>query len=284
MIEIALSLAVIGFALVAIIGILPTGMGVQKDNRQETIINQDANMFLDALRNGQAGLDDLTNYVLAITNSMTEWDISAAGVISSNAHFELAYTYTNTTRNGALTDPQYLLTNGCRIVGLLSTPRLVWTPRPGATNTYLLYSNYVVAAVRSMSGPASEKYPQTNTAIQDFALSYRMISEILPYQEYDTNWVNLTTGEILHTNLWRTEQNLSNNLHNVRLIFRWPLYPNGGVGNGRQVFRTMASGTILQTNEAGLPPPQQRFLVPTYPLPPHDVLYFFQPRTYARVQ
>jgi len=42
MIEIAICLGVIGFALVAIIGILPTGMSVQKDNRQETIINQDA--------------------------------------------------------------------------------------------------------------------------------------------------------------------------------------------------------------------------------------------------
>src|SRR5947207_7764407 len=35
MIEIAISLAVIGFALVAIIGILPTGMNVQKENREE---------------------------------------------------------------------------------------------------------------------------------------------------------------------------------------------------------------------------------------------------------
>ena len=35
MVEIALSLAVIGFALVAVIGILPIGMNVQKENRQE---------------------------------------------------------------------------------------------------------------------------------------------------------------------------------------------------------------------------------------------------------
>src|ERR1044071_7522043 len=68
MIEIAISLAVIGFALVAIIGILPQGMTVQKENRQETIINQDAYMFLEAIRNGGRGFDDLTNYVVAITN------------------------------------------------------------------------------------------------------------------------------------------------------------------------------------------------------------------------
>src|SRR5436190_21698873 len=64
MIEIAISLAVIGFALVAIIGILPVGMNVQKENREDTIINADASIWMDAIRGGQKGLDDLTNYVL----------------------------------------------------------------------------------------------------------------------------------------------------------------------------------------------------------------------------
>ena len=68
MIEIAISLAIIGFALVASIGILPTGMNVQKANRQETIINQDATVLLETVRNGARGLNDLTNYVYAITN------------------------------------------------------------------------------------------------------------------------------------------------------------------------------------------------------------------------
>src|SRR6266704_643190 len=48
MIEIAISLAVIGFALVAIIGILPQGLNVQRDNREQTIINQDLTVFMDA--------------------------------------------------------------------------------------------------------------------------------------------------------------------------------------------------------------------------------------------
>src|ERR1017187_7333323 len=59
MIEIAISLAIIGFALVAIIGVLPIGMNVQKDNREETIINQDATVLMDAIRNCAQGLDDL---------------------------------------------------------------------------------------------------------------------------------------------------------------------------------------------------------------------------------
>src|SRR3954462_8763358 len=68
MIEIAISLAVIGFALIAIIGILPTGLDVQRKNREETIINQEAAMWIEAIRNGAQGMNDLTNYVDGITN------------------------------------------------------------------------------------------------------------------------------------------------------------------------------------------------------------------------
>ena len=64
MVEIAISLAIIGIALVAIIGVLPLGMNVQRDNREATVINQDASVFLEAIRNGSLGLNDLTNYVL----------------------------------------------------------------------------------------------------------------------------------------------------------------------------------------------------------------------------
>src|ERR1035437_2192473 len=74
MIEIAISLAVIGFALVAILGVLPVGLNVQKENREETIINQDASVFMNAIRNGARGMDALANYVMAITNYVTPCD------------------------------------------------------------------------------------------------------------------------------------------------------------------------------------------------------------------
>jgi len=69
MIEIAICLAVIGFALAAIIGVLPLGLSVQRENREETVINQDGNVFINAIRNGELGLDDLTNYVTSVTNT-----------------------------------------------------------------------------------------------------------------------------------------------------------------------------------------------------------------------
>jgi type II secretory pathway pseudopilin PulG len=73
LVEIALCLAIIGFGLVAIIGVLPAGLNVQKENRDETIINHEASMWVEAIRNGARGLDDLTNYVIAITNIVQEY-------------------------------------------------------------------------------------------------------------------------------------------------------------------------------------------------------------------
>ena len=48
LVEVAIALAVIGFALVAIIGILPAGLNVQKENREETIINQENSRKIDS--------------------------------------------------------------------------------------------------------------------------------------------------------------------------------------------------------------------------------------------
>ena len=101
MVEIAICLAVIGIALISIIGVLPIGMNTQRDNREETIINQDATVFIEAIRGGARGLDDLTNYVYAITNFQVKYP---AGTLNT-------YGYDN-----------HWLTSGMNIVGLLSTP------------------------------------------------------------------------------------------------------------------------------------------------------------------
>ena len=273
MIEIAISLAVIGFALVAIIGILPTGMNVQKENREETIIGQDASVLMDAIRSGAQGMDELTNYVVAITNWQTAYNAKGKPIGPGGAT-PLGYTYTNSINN-------FLLTNGAHIVGLLSTPKYT----SGSTNDLkvLLCSNYVVAYVRSLSGPASEKFPQTNDAIRELAFNYRLAADVVPYASYDPNWTNFSYDTapslyaptnlpeiIARSNYWRVVRNIQTNLYDVRLTFRWPLLVNGNVGNGRQVFRTLASGhlQIVGDPEDGTNPTNT---------------YFFQPRNYVRV-
>ena len=57
MVEVALSLGVIAIALVAIIGIMPTGLRVQQENRQDTILNQDGTWLLETLRSGREAYD-----------------------------------------------------------------------------------------------------------------------------------------------------------------------------------------------------------------------------------
>ena len=150
----------------------------------------------------------------------------------------------------------------------MSTPR--FTPTVRGFN-----SNYVVAAFRSLSGPAGEKFP--NPALQDLAFSYRMISEVVPYgATYDSQngiWANWVLGS---NSLPPTVAvNLTNNLHEVRLIFRWPL-AQGINAQGRQVYRTLVGGSLQETNEPAFPRPN-----PTQPSP-YD-LYFFQPQTYVKL-
>jgi len=234
MVEIALSLAVIGFALVAIIGVLPLGLDVQKENREETIINHEASYFMDAIRNGERGLDDLTNYVTGITNYWTDFDANTNSVGSGR----FGYSYF-----GSTVTPSFPLTNGYRIIGLLSTPKYLPSPIPP------FRSNHVVAYVRALSGSAAEKAPQNDTAVQDLDFSYQLVSEVVPIPTYD--------GASPYG------RNLRANLSEVRMLFRWPILPKDRVGNGREIYRSQVAGLLLRTNDVGHP------------------LYFFEPTTFV---
>jgi type II secretory pathway pseudopilin PulG len=254
MVEIALCLAIIGFALVAIIGVLPFGLNVQKNNRQETVINQDATVWMDAIRNGAQGMNDLTNYVLGITNYWTRF--TQSGFLSASGRD--VYDSSHSAVTSASVGPTGCrLTTGARIVGLLSTPRITaWGTRGG------FQSNFIVADVRAMSGYAVEKFPQTNTTILDASFSYRFVPEILACQAtalavvtnnllpvpLDPAAVDLSNQKgtfqerVARTNYARLMWNLETNSYDVRLTFRWPLLPNGAPGDGRQTFRAMNGG------------------------------------------
>ncbi len=234
MVEIAISLAVIGIALVAIIGVLPIGMNTQRDNREETIINQDATVFIEAIRGGARGLDDLTNYVYAITNFGGQYK---NGVLTLSP-----------PPIGYANYPSFL-TNGANIVGLLSMPEFTDPnnydapiENPSSFNFY--NSNHIVAYVRSISGPAVEKPPQPNDSIiREDSFGYRVLCVNAPVAT-DTNISTLPTNNPVYI----YNQQLTANLHELRLTFLWPQQPNGNLGPGRQTFRTMVAGQIMQTN------------------------------------
>ena len=239
MIEIALCLAIIGFALVSILLVLPSGMNTQRDTREETIVGQDASMLLESIRGGARGADDLTNYVYLITNYWAYYDnLGNQKFFGKNGYSFQGSTIANKW-------PQvpfdfYPITNGSRIIGLLSTPEYTDGFQP-ITNLYNGgFSNHVVAFVRSVSGLAIEKPPQNNSIMQDNSFSYRLLCVNAPMAA-DTN-------SLLQSDFTRE---MARNLREVRLLFQWPLQPNGSVGFSHQNFSTTVAGQLLATNEPG---------------------------------
>lgn len=210
MVEIAIALGILAFALVAIIGVLPVGMKVQKENRDDTIINQDGMFFLEAIRSGAKGIDDLTNYVESVT---------------------IQYGREHVTFTNNLTAGQNRLTNGLQIIGLLSTPKIERL----SDGSYR--SNSVVARVRAISGAAVDQSKFNN----ELAFRYLLKAEVIPFGQRPPGLTSSSIEEI------RRAENLFNNLHDVKLTLRWPLYQRGDrwdTGRGLKTFRTLVPGEL----------------------------------------
>lgn len=247
MVELAISIAVVAFALVAILGVLPTGMQVQRDNREETIINQDGNLWLEAIRSGSLGMDDLTNYVDAI--------------ILSNQFNTYVFRYEAAG-----------FTNGAQILGLLSTPKYLQTNRNRVIETT------VFAYVRALTGSAVEKPDLARNRIaNDLAFSYRLTSEVIPFNPVPASETNFhafglrDVDRLVRSNQWLRAVNLERNFHEVALTLEWPLIPRAGqitVGGNRKQFRTLVSGAMRATNTSSRLPMQ----------------YLFQPSTFILAQ
>jgi type II secretory pathway pseudopilin PulG len=260
MIEIAIAIGVIGFALVAIIGILPMGLNVQKDNREDTIVSQDGQYFMDVLRYSRQGvtqdqgkaLDFLTNYVESVT---------IRKVCPST---DVSKTFTFTQNN---------MTNGQTILDLLSTPRFQPAPFPNE-----MFTNTVTAIVRGMSGSALEQ----NGGNSLVAFKYQMEVQLMPYCtsplmiDVYTNYLLGVTNQMAETNSVVSEQELQylqNNLLELRLAYSWPVLPNNKVGPNQRYFRTTISGRLHRANYE------------IDPAAPNTVfhLYYIDPGTYTNL-
>ncbi len=241
MIEIALCLAIIGFALVSIMLVLPGGMNTQRETREETIVNQDASMLLESVRNSARGLDDLTNNVYAITNYAADYNVQGQlGPRHTAGYTRNAASINSASANG------WVITNGLRIIGLLSTPEYTdGFGGPPIADTFgrSYTSNHIVAWVRSFSGLAAEKPPQDNQIMQENTFSYRVACVNAPAAA-DTN--NLDKNSPLFS---AYNYQLAGNLRELRMLFMWPQLPNGGVGRFRQTFRASVGGQLIQTND-----------------------------------
>jgi len=261
MVEIALSIAVVAFALVAIIGVLPTGLDVQKRNRDDTIINQETQYWLEAIRSGSKGLDELTNYVDAIF--VSHRDYTRGDYLKQPFQTGLGYT------------------NGHGIIGLLTRPKYLWLTNISSWSTSHVFE--AQAYVRALAGPAVEKPDPRHPDTNEFAFSYRLTTQLTPVSTLPSYFTNITDTQTLNelskqqrldrTNQYIRSQLLAPNFYELSVTVEWPLYltpKSVRVGNNRKTLRTMVAGTLFEdrlTNHAG---------------PTTNRVYFVRPMVYQR--
>ena len=267
MVEIALSIAIVAFAMVAIIGIMPTGFEAQRLNREETIINQDGAYLMETIRSGALGLDALTNFVDSIVITNNRGTLRSMGVSE------------NVNASGSAIP----LVNGHFIVGMLSTPHLELLGRDRQTGSPFFITNEVAAMMRSISGNAGERF--LDPQYKENAFSYLLSTRIVSHQSSPTNSFGSNSGLAISTNRFATAANISSNLYDLQLTFRWPVTKvqvQGSrnkpeiqyrVGKNEKIFRTLISGRLLKTNGYPfLPLSDRRNSLP---------LYYFDNQSYA---
>jgi type II secretory pathway pseudopilin PulG len=241
MVEIALSLGIIAIALVAIIGVMPTGLQVQRNNREDTILTRDGQYFLEAIRSGSVGSSELTNYVLAITYSNSLGNVVV---------------HTNSPTGQVRGNHQNTLTNSQAIISLLSTPRY-FTDARGNTVT-----NYIRALVRSVTSTAEEqsnrwRSPEVNEFLP-YGFVYLLSPEVVPLNILPpilTNWTvaGLSPAETqVLSNNWLRARNQATNFSELRLTLQGPVFQRGPgfeVAGRPRHFRTLVSGQLVMTND-----------------------------------
>ncbi len=264
MVEIAIALGVVAIALVAIIGIMPTGVNIQRTNRDDTVINQDGRLWLEAIRTGARGLDYLTNHVEAIWIT----NISARGK-----------QVTLCTNNPSATRPgnpavQGSMTNGAIVVWLLSQPKYILQPPPKPGGPVQVITNYITAYVHALSGSAADQNAFMRSNRMDFL--YRLTSEVVPLSRFPPNLTNfavsgLSTQEwVIRSNNWLIARNEAANAFDVRLTLQGPVIRRGQdyIALGKETtFRTTVSACQLPDGQS-----------------PGANLSFFKPATYVQVR
>ncbi len=256
MIEIAISLAIVAVAMVAILGILPAGLTVQQENREDTIMDLEAEYYMQLIRNS-----GMANGPLNIGQHVDQITITRTNHVSGAANTTL-YNRNNTTGLGTTWDSRQVIRK------LLSTPSwdlgsenlklipdAVFSPQNGVSITE---ENEVRAVIRAISGNAIDTAP----AFQDSAFRYELKVSIHPvltpamfsgfgpqagasqvFQDLNQQGPQ-GQGELLR------QAALNQNLWEVQLEMRWPVNNFDTVagtyitGNNSRTYRTYVAGTL----------------------------------------
>lgn len=242
LVEIALCIAVVSIAMVAIIGVLPTGMNVQQQNREESLLNQDAELLLNVLRSGQVGSRDLLNFADRVTLVRDYRDGSPTR--TNYFHGPLV--------SGApdISEP---LTDAFQLLGLISRPRYTREVSQNSPNGSAVVTNTIHLEMRTLSGSmANQPVIRTGTVRTpgndqriDFAFRYLVTIETVSRQ-----------GIRVPGDITRADDLTASGVSEIRMTFEWPLIRFGAapaqyrLGLNRREFRTevLSSPELLQGN------------------------------------
>ena len=251
MTELALCIAVVSVALVAIIGVLPTGLTVQRHNREDTIVTEDGKVLMNAIRTASTNAANLLPQFDFILWERYRGD--AFGERVATPEFRRSFRTVYWDESAKLTamgyTPPIVLTNVTQIVSLMSMPRYV-------SENDVLYINVVRAQVRAISGALTEKSirPQPNPAASgpdgltldqrnEFAFRYLVTSEV-------TDVPIASVGSSVSQALATAQQ-----IHELALTFQWPVVVRADqtverlrVGNNRRVYRSQVFAQLMPLN------------------------------------
>jgi type II secretory pathway pseudopilin PulG len=234
LVEIALCIAVVSIAMVAIIGVLPAGLNVQRQNREESVLTQDAELLLNAIRGGQVGLHDLVNYADRVTLIRQYRDGSPAR--TNFYHGPLV------SGNAEGSEP---FIDTFQLIGLVSRPRYTTEPSPNNPNGAIAVTNTLRLEMRTMSGSMANqpvirsgntRTPGSDPRI-DFAFRYLVTVENVTRQG-----VRVPGDEL------RPVDTTAGGVSEIRLTLEWPLNRSGPkpqqfkLGLSRREFRTELVG------------------------------------------
>ena len=251
MTEIALCIAVVSIALVAIIGVLPSGLNVQRQNREDTIVTEDSKVLLNALRTGSTLNADLTNYVDFILYDRYLADDFGRPKGTPTRYAFRGFHWNEPGLKAIGYPTPVLLTNTAQILALMTAERVVTVDK-------LDYVNVVRAQVRAISGNLTEKpmRPNPNSTAPgpdglrlsdrtDFSFRYLVTVEVSPVPVGP----NFTGGPAAQQQVVATAQQV----RDVALTFQWPVVIRPAakrgeetlrVGHGRRIVRTQVYGHL----------------------------------------
>ena len=201
------------------------------------MINQDGMFWMEAIRSGSTGMNDLTNHVVFIeidpaqgsNQKVYRWEPLAAK--PGDGHMEL---------------PRGV--QGAAIIGLLSMPAQADLVGPATVRNWPQINNEsriynrVQAKIRAISGSAGDK----GDAARERAFSSRLTSEVRPIRTMG-DWGNLSGNKLaVDANRFRKL-----NFYEIKLTFQWPEYRFGHEerpGPNKKVFRTVVAGRLVNRN------------------------------------